>query len=841
MKVANSYASLLRGVSQQVPQDRADGQHTEQVNLLSDPVDGLTRRHGSIWQAEKQLPNMSATEFPLYAQDFSKYVTLPFTGGGKDYVLIYRRDFRVDPTSSLPLFMVYNATDKAFLTVTRPVDDAALDYVEDHGIAAATQIGKYLFFSGRDQLVTGTSTDLWGSTPNNVRSLVWVRGGAFSRKFIVVARDTAGVTYTFSHTTPHSSYQGVLDTSDILADDPGYTKKVNDRVNAYNAAVTKWIGTSTADVQPAAIAEGLRKAAVDAGYPGPYVVDGTHLILPNCVAIAATDGGDGSLIRGVANEVESASAVSPSHYNGKVVKVRGTGSAEAYYLKATAKNPAVPAGAIAEVVWTEGVGVEHSITGGLLYGTIVGSTFYHASTPVLLDSITPGPHPTIAKSTVGDNDTSPMPFFVGQKITYLGTFQSRLLVGAGGVLALSKTEDYLNFFRSTVLTLPGDDPFEMLPQGSADDELRYGVLYDRDLVIFGKERQYVVSGSQALTPTGASMPVLASYEGSADASPVAAGGFIFYTKRGDNTTGVFQIQPGQTENSPESFPASSQIATYISGGATEFAISTGSPSHLLIRADGAPNSLYCFTYLDRQDGRKMDAWSRWDFATELGYILGVHTVPTGVLTFSLRQRPGTDLTYVVADLCPIKTGVSALPYLDSNRPWAQVGTGSLLSSSAGNWAVAYYAASTKPFTGSPLTGAGALIADNPGVLGLTAGALQAAYVIPTNPYIRDGKDKAILSGRLTVTRMTVAYKDTGGLKWAVTANGTTNEVEFSGRILGSTSNIVGIEPISTGQHNLPIGRETRQFSLRISARYWHPFTLTAIEYTGQLFNRVQRF
>ena len=839
MKVANSYASLLRGVSQQVPQDRADGQHTEQVNLLSDPVDGLTRRHGSIWQAEKQLADMTFIEFPTYAQDFSKYATLPFTRGGKDYVLIYRKDFQVSPTSSIPLFMVYNATNKAFLTVTRPVTDSALDYVEDNGIAAATQVGKYLFFSGRDQLVTGTSTDLWGSSPNNRQAVVWVRGGAFSRTFSVTMRTSGGVSYSFSHTTPPSSYQGVLDTSDIISSDPDYTKKVNDRVNAYNAAVTAWIGTSTAAVQPKEIVLQLLGAASLAGVPGVFVTDGTTLVFPDAVAVTVNDGGDNSLIRGVANEVDSASSVSPVHYVGKVVKVRGQGSAEAYYLKAVAKNPAIVSG-LADVTWVEGAGVQHSITSGILYGTVVGGTFYYASSATLLATLTPGPHPAILSSTTGDNDTSPMPFFVGQKITYMGTFQSRLLIGAGGVLALSKTEDYLNFFRSTVLTLPADDPFEMLPQGSADDELRYGVLYDRDLVIFGKKRQYVVSGSQALTPTGASMPVLASYEDSADAPPVAAGGFIFYTKRGDNTTGVFQIQPGQTENSPESFPASSQIATYINGGATELAISTGSPSHLFIRTTAAPHSLYVFTYLDKQDGRKMDAWSRWDFSSELGYIVGASNTATGLLTFSLRRRPGSNFTYIVADLCPIKTGVSALPYLDSNRP-ASPFVGSLNGPVAGPWAAAFSGASVRRFTGVPLIDIASLLTTYPAEPGLTVGAIQEAYVIPTNPYMRDGKDKAILSGRLTVTRMTVAYKDTGGLKWAVTANGTTNEVAFSGRILGSPDNIIGIEPISTGQHNLPVGRETRQFSLRISARDWHPFTITAIEYTGQFFNRTNRF
>jgi len=43
-KVSGSYASVVRGVSEQVPQDRRPGQHFEQVNMISDPVRGLARR-----------------------------------------------------------------------------------------------------------------------------------------------------------------------------------------------------------------------------------------------------------------------------------------------------------------------------------------------------------------------------------------------------------------------------------------------------------------------------------------------------------------------------------------------------------------------------------------------------------------------------------------------------------------------------------------------------------------------------------------------------------------------------------------------------------------------------
>ena len=55
MKASGSYASLVHGVSEQVPQQRKPGQVTEQVNLIADPVTGLTRRHGSRWQAEKAM------------------------------------------------------------------------------------------------------------------------------------------------------------------------------------------------------------------------------------------------------------------------------------------------------------------------------------------------------------------------------------------------------------------------------------------------------------------------------------------------------------------------------------------------------------------------------------------------------------------------------------------------------------------------------------------------------------------------------------------------------------------------------------------------------------------
>ena len=295
MKAANSYASLLRGVSQQVAQDRSDGQHGEQVNMLSDPVNGLTRRHGSIWQAEKHMPSLVPAQLADYLADTAAWTSRDFDINGKEYIVALRQATRPAGANPLPVAIVYNKTDKVFLDLVRNVTDTQLDLVESGGVAAATAIGKYLFLSGNSTVVSGTNTPLWNTNANYEKAVVWIRGGSFSRKYTVTVRLQSGGTVSVNYTTPTSSYQGVLNTSDIPATATDYTKQVNDRVNAYNGAVTQWIGTSTAAVQPAAIATQLKDLLVAAGVT--CTVQGSHICFSSSTPIKSVevdDGGDGS-------------------------------------------------------------------------------------------------------------------------------------------------------------------------------------------------------------------------------------------------------------------------------------------------------------------------------------------------------------------------------------------------------------------------------------------------------------------------------------------------------------------------------------------------------------------
>lgn len=838
MKVSGNYPSLIRGVSQQVPHKRALGQHADQVNMLADPVNGLSRRPGSQLIKEQWLPTLTPAAFAAYSADTESWRTLEGSYNNNDYVVMYRTAPRVAGAAALPLLVTYNKTSGVFITLTRPVSDATLDLLETGGISACVMIGRYLYMAGNTIPVMGYANNVWADTGNMSKSVIWIRAGAYGRTITLKITLIDNTLITYSVTTPVATYPGVLTTADIPLD-ANYTKNVNDRVNAYTAAVTAWIASSTFAMQPSNQATYAATALSALGIAATAV--GSHIAMTNVKSVQVNDGGDGTLLRGVADEVESVDRLSPLHFAGKIVKIRTRNSEDAFYMKAIPKIEGTTG--MTEVTWIECAGVEQGISQALCLATLdpPGSTVYMAGSPTALSAILPGNHPTFAVSTAGDSDSNPIPYSTTGKITYLGSFQDRMIVGVGGSLVCSQVGDYLNFWRTTVLSVPADDAFQVKAQGPDDDILRSSVLYDQSLIIFGDKRQYMISGKTALSPSNAAMPVMSTYANAALCPPHTAGGLVFYSKRSETFSSVHQIQPGQgLQNSPESFTVSSQIDTYLPGNVIEFA-SNASPCNLFLRCSGSRNSVHVFSYIDSPQGRNLDAWSRWDFDPELGVIIGMSSSDVGLLVYFLRSVGGA--VFLACDLCTLTPSKSPRPYLDSQRTIALVAASSTAVRlyTTGPWYAVYGAAAgTKEWLGCPLAEVATMQATYPGVSGIMVGTQYSAKVTTTNPYMRDKNGDAILSGRLTVSNTRVSTKNSGGFTVALAHGGMVDELVYTGRVVGSPLTI-GSETISTTDYLIPIGKETRDYTLTMTSRTWLPFTITAIEWTGQFFNRTQRF
>lgn len=841
MKVSGSYESVVRGVSEQVPQERRSGQMAAQENMISDPVRGLTRRQGSRLLDEQSVAGTFATRLA----DTKSHKVSTFYIEGVEYDLIHRTTAALADSDSF--LWAFNRATGQFIPVQRPAVDATLDLLISGGVSASTGVGRYAYIAGNSIVPAYTATEHHNNATNLRKAVAWVRGGAYSRTFKVKLKLDTGATITGSYKTVSASYPELLDTSDILASDTEYQKKVNDRVYAYNSEVTAWIGIAAEDITPENIATQIATSLTTAGIVGVSVIGGTVCIDDSRVVEATgEDGGDGSLLRAVGAEVTAPELVSTHHWVGKVVKVKPQRAKadDAFYLKAEAKIEGTTG--FAEVAWRECAGYEMQPTVVFAMATVLDGTLYIAGDPAKLATLTGLTVPGYEPNAVGDAVSNPLPAFFGKRITYLGVFQDRLIIGAGAVINASRPGDYTNNFRQSVLSVLDSDPVEVYALGAEDDVITHGTTFDRDLILYGRRFQYAITGRAVLTPKTASIVTASAYKDATDAAPKASGNYVFYAKYSTDedsltaTTSLNQVMAGPIAESPESFDISQQLSTYLQGRPLEIVALTN-PNMVVLRTDAVRDGLYTYGYLDGPGNeRLLDNWSRWRWHPAVGSLVGVTNNKGTLLVYLLRQRNGS--TYIACERFVVDSALATLPYADSLQTLAEADANPTMTGTTGAIVALARDGGNFAFMGSLYNDSALFRTKYSTELARAwVGFPADAYVTPTNPYFKDSNGRPVLDGRMTLSQVGVSVADTAGMYGIVdSTNGTSTPIKFEGRILGSKANILGQQPIINTRLTMTVGKEIRECSYTLKSKDWLPLTITAIEWTGQVFNRKRR-
>lgn len=960
-KVSGAYPSLSRGVNQQPFEARLEGQHGEQVNMWSDPVNGLGRRRGTTMQdcapafsAQAGYHELDEARQQQLRDYYASYRTIPFVVNNREFVVHY-------PSAPVPTWLrALPGQHKAGVHVTRKLSgsadsplgqganmeplllgdpanpEGAQTMTAMHkGFAAATQVGRYLLLAPNDSpFAVGEERDMWNFVPRNVQEFptVWtlrantttiqIKTGLPNRKYTLSMRVLIGATWVtkeVSYTTPSSAYSGTLDTSDIPYNDPAYQKKVNDRVNAYNSAVTSWITIAANQTRPQYIATQLMSACqqdVDIYSNATAIAGGNGIGANGAIYLQSvgpptgpacrydspslTDGGDNESAVVAFRTVESLDALPNSHVNGKIMQVAPRRGEGAFYVKAVAAE--IYGGeldtGIGSVRWVEcprtyqspiappflaltvndntgAVGMARATTSGVAY-----------LASMLADS-TVNNLPPFNGRQVGDENNSPPPKFFNRQITWMGTFQDRLCVAAGNTVDMSEAGNYFNFFRTQTLTVPDSDPVSVYALGSESDTIRHSVIFDRSLLLFGDNQQYSIDGRNPVTPSTSTVIQSSAIEGATDCPPVAGGALVFFGKRREGSTEVFQMAVGDVADTSNFTGLGLQLSDYLPGKPAQL-LYVASPSTLFVRCSEAPHSVFVFRFIDLNRQRIMDSWSRFDYHPAFGSIYGMFYHEDALYLRVARDAwvdengglwpmaAGVNGQYVLERQSLLQQ-VPGLPYLDSMRSASD----QYAAPNAKQFASLPYPFIAAAFSRDKVTGAtmprppkspywlhgatpmpstlaewNATFHDLPNrdTAYCVVGILFDSCVDLTSPVRRDPNAQPIMQGRLTVNRLDVYYKDAGGFEatvtsrygitkqynnfdWGVTdtAYGKVTALRFNGRVLGQEANMVGVIPITTGNTPVFVGRESKDYVCRISSRSWMPLSITRVTWTGQWF------
>lgn len=791
--------------------------------MISDPVRGLSRRHGSIQKAVQALTQLTDDD----RADLITRNEVTFFIDDIEFSCMYRTGER--PGSKVPALIIVDKDNTRFMPVrSTPKADAYLVA----GISTLCTTGRYILMGANNKATAYSKTD--NMAPTSSKSVVWLRGGAYSRTFIITVT-VNGVSKDYSYTTMKSYYDQPLDTSDIphlkpgsdSEPNPNYQKLVNDRTNAYNSAVNKHIADAAKDITPENLAEKLG-ALIKVDHPNT-VVDGPYITIDSVDAIvSADDGGNGDFIRAVSREITQPENATPKHFAGKVIRVqpKAAGSIP-YYLQAVSTTGA---SGFTEVSWKEAAGETVTPTFLFMVATFHNGTLVIGADAADLKAETGLDVPQFEPSRSGDTTVRAIPAMFGRKITHMRLFQDRLMMISGSTVFMSRTGDYFNLFPESVLTLKADDPIEVFAQGSEDDTITAGVQHDRNLVLFGRRFQYIVPGSAVVTPQNAYIGITSTYEDANLTQPAAAGSLLFFCQRRERRLTMQQMQPGNVADRLEAFDVSAQLDGYLSGTPQQIVAMT-SPSAVFVKTKEFTNGFYVYSFLDSNDQteRIFDSWSRWVFDPVLGVLTGITPDDSGVLAVTARLTTGGPA--LVLDRFTRETDLSDRPYLDSQIEYAK--------HNHGDYAYAVFDSRTnRALLGVEVSSAESLIQRFPEAQEtMWVGALYDSEVVLTSPYLRDRNDKIILDAKLTVTKkvvslarsaaVTASVSTDGGKAWTVVRSWVSRPV---GQWVLNTQSVP--EQVSL---TVPVMKDNKTYRLKLASQLWLPLTVSVVEWSGQAF------
>ena len=381
------------------------------------------------------------------------------------------------------------------------------------------------------------------------------------------------------------------------------------------------------------------------GWSAQIIGNGIYITGPEEFSIYASGGKSDAAMDVMTNKVNNITKLPIQCKDGYVVKILNTGEQEDdYYVKFVGTKEGI-----------DGVGAwEETIAPGIVIN-LNETTMPHQLVRMPDGSFMVSPVDW-ENRLVGDKTTNPVPSFVGKSINKMFFYRNRFGFLSDESIILSRAGDYFNFFAKTALTVSESDPIDLATSSTTPSVLHDAVPLNTGLVLFSRERQFMLSTSNdSLTPIAVKLEVLSTYNCSEILPAFEMGTTVGFLAKSGKYSAMWEMTNINSNSIPEVIEQSKIVQELLPVGITD--IANNKDNSLIVFGVRDSSDVYLYRYFNDGERRIQSAWFQWSCAGGLIH----HAVDEDVyyqVTYKANKvhltktaiRPNSSEQFVVSDV-----------------------------------------------------------------------------------------------------------------------------------------------------------------------------------------------
>jgi len=220
------------------------------------------------------------------------------------------------------------------------------------------------------------------------------------------------------------------------------------------------------------------------------------------------------------------------------------------------------------------------------------------------------------KRDAGDDNTNPRPSFVGRTINDVFFYRNRLGFLSADKIIMSRSGRFFNFWRETATDILDTDPIDTAVTGTRVSFLNYATPFDKTLMMFGDQTQFVLNGGQVLSPKTVSVDPTTTYEAVPGVKPVGLGPSAFFAAQAGSYASIREYFVKEDVVSNTATEVNSHCPWYVPSDVTDMT-GASNDNMLFVRTASEPNVVFTYRFEWANNQKVQSAWNRWEFDADI--------------------------------------------------------------------------------------------------------------------------------------------------------------------------------------------------------------------------------